>query len=273
MRQLLAFCFLLLTFISNTAYSNMLDIEKTTVLAEKGIVKEQYNLGYSYFYGKGVEPDKEKALYWLNKASKGNDGAVHYKIGRLYETGQVFPQNNEKAFQYYSMSAKSGDPYGTVNLSIMYLEGKGVQKNISEGIKWAEKAAKNGFVNAQMNLALLYSSRDKSVHDVEKATYWFGKAALNGNVLAQYEMGKHHLKGKNYDKAFEYFDAAVEGENTNAMIMLAMMFEQGLASEQSSEKSLKLLQLAYKLGNKKAGHYLKSYRTSNIKGNKSQPID
>lgn len=272
MRQLLIILlFIIFTSITNSALAQMLNLEKITPLAEKGSATQQYNLGYSYFKGEGVALDKEKGLYWLNRAAKGKSGAVHYKIGRLYETGDIFTKDINKAFEHYLLSGKSGDPYGMTNLSVMYIEGRGVEKNIEEGVKWAEKAGKNGFVNAQINLALLYSSKDKSIHDKEKALYWFGEAALKGSVLAQYELGKNHLKNKEYNKAFEYFDAAVEGGNTNAMIMLGMMFEQGLGAEKNSEKSLKLLQLAYQQGNKKAGYYIKAFRENAIKNATTKP--
>ncbi|MDO6505990.1 tetratricopeptide repeat protein [Colwellia sp. 4_MG-2023] len=270
MRQLSIITFLMVFSFSFNAFSQSTAFDTMTRLAEKGIPTQQYNLGFSYFYGQGGVPQNtEKGLFWLNKAAEGNSAAVHYKIGRLYETGQIFNKDLNKAFEYYLLSGQGGDPYGLTNLSVMYIEGKGVEKNIEEGIKWAEKAANKGFVNAQINLALLYSSKDKSLHNKEKALHWFNEAASHGSVLAKYELGKYELLNKNYEKAFEYFDEAVTGGNTDAMIMLAMMFEQGIATEQSSDKSLKLLTLAYQKGNKKAGHYLKAFKTQNIK--KSQP--
>lgn len=270
MRQVVIVCLMILMSISNLTFAQMLDLEKIIPLAEKGVVKQQYNLAYSYYYGHGVAPDKQKALYWMDRAAKGKDAAVQYKIGRLFETGEIYPQDHKKAFEHYLLSAKSGDPYGTVNLSVMYLQGKGVKQNINEGIKWAEKAAKNGFVNSQINLALLYNNKNSSIYDEKRAIHWFTEAAFLGSDLANYELGKFSLKNQKYDKAFEYFDLAVEAGNTNAMIMLAMMFEQGLATEQSSEKSLKLLQLAYQQGNQKAAHYLKSFRIKTIKNDTSK---
>ena len=263
MRLFILICFII--SFSSRVLSQNLDLDKLTALAEKGIPTQQYNLGFSYFHGQGGIPqDKEKGLYWLNKAAEGDSAAVHYKIGRLYEMGEIFDKDVNKAFDYYLQSGQSGDPYGMSNLSVMYIEGRGVEKNIEEGIKWAEKAAKNGFVNAQVNLALLYSSKDVKLQNKEKALYWFGQAALKESALAQYELGKNEIINKNYDKAFEYLDEAVAGGNTDAMIMLAMMFEQGIATEQNSDKSLKLLTLAYQKGNKKAGHYLKSFKTQKI---------
>ena len=272
MRLFIIISFIILTSITNSTLAQKLDVEKIIPLAEKGAATQQYNLGYSYFHGEGVEQDKEKGLYWMNRAAEGDSAAVHYKIGRLYETGEIYSKDIKKAFEFYLLSAQKGDPYGTVNLSVMYLQGKGVEKDVEEGIKWAEKAAKNGFVNAQVNLALLYNSNDKTIQNKEKALYWFGEAAEKGSALAQYEMGKNEVLNKQYDKAFEYFDSAVEGGDTNAMIMLAMMFEQGLGTEKNSEKSLKLLQLAYQKGNQKAARYLKAFKTNKVQNSAPTPL-
>lgn len=267
MRQLTSFFFIFLIFISNVTFSEMYSIEKMLSLAKQGVVRQQYNIAYSFYYGNGVELNKAKALHWFDIAAKGDDAAVHYKIGRLYEKGEIYSQNNNKAFQHYLLSANGGDLLGASNLSAMYLQGKGINKDINEGIRWAEKPAKQGFVNAQVNLALAYSIKGSSIYNADKAIYWFRKAAVLGSTLAQSEMGKYHFRRKDYEKAFEYFDLAVEGGDTNAMIMLAVMFEKGLATQQNSEKSLKLLQLAHKQGNQKAGHYLKLLEKNQHKSN------
>lgn len=38
--------------------------------AEQGNAEAQINLGYCYQYGKGVEKDTKKAMYWYNKAEE-----------------------------------------------------------------------------------------------------------------------------------------------------------------------------------------------------------
>ena len=103
MRFLTLSFFIISIIITKMTIAQTLDLEKAIPLAEKGVVREQYNLAYSYFHGKnGIPQDKEKAMYWMNKAAKGNSAAVHYKIGRLYETGEIYPQNNKKAFEHES---------------------------------------------------------------------------------------------------------------------------------------------------------------------------
>lgn len=39
------------------------------VVAERGQPDAQYAIGYMYYYGDGVVENKEKALYWIEKAA------------------------------------------------------------------------------------------------------------------------------------------------------------------------------------------------------------
>lgn len=44
--------------------------------AEQGLADAQYNLGYMYYNGCGVEKDVDEAVQWLNKAAaQGHSGA------------------------------------------------------------------------------------------------------------------------------------------------------------------------------------------------------
>lgn len=45
--------------------------------AEKNNPDAQYALGYMYYYGKGVTEDKQKALFWFNRAAlNGHEKAI-----------------------------------------------------------------------------------------------------------------------------------------------------------------------------------------------------
>jgi TPR repeat protein len=44
-------------------------MEKLKPLAEKGNPQAQYAVGYMYYYGQGVSPDKEVGLDWIDKAA------------------------------------------------------------------------------------------------------------------------------------------------------------------------------------------------------------
>jgi TPR repeat protein len=45
--------------------------------AEKNNADAQYALGYMYYYGEGVTEDKQKALFWFNRAAlNGHEKAI-----------------------------------------------------------------------------------------------------------------------------------------------------------------------------------------------------
>lgn len=234
---------------------------KTTALAAaKGDEKQQYNLAHYYATGIGVEKNLPKAIYWYHISEKAKDPGVRYKIGRLYEVGTVLEQNLEKSFEHYLYSAVNGDPFGQTNLSLMYFYGKGTKKNIKQGIYWAEKAANEGFINAQLNLAMLYSSDAMKVQNKEKAIFWYKKAITLNNDIAQFELAKIYLQDKMYVESKRLFELSVENGNTNAMILLAMMYDKALGLARDNNKCIELLNTANKLGNKQAKMLLESLK-------------
>lgn len=236
------------------------EFKATTLAASKGDERQQYNLAHYYANGIGVEKSLPKAIYWYNIAANAKDAGVRYKIGRLYELGIILDLNLEKSFEHYLYSAENGDPFGQTNLSLMYFYGKGTKKNIEQGIYWAEKAASKGFVNAQLNLAMLYNSQTMNVKNKEKSILWYKKAIALNNDIAQFELAKMYLEDKKYDESKRLFELSVANGNTNAMILLAMMYDKALGLARDNIKSLELLKTANELGNKQAEMLLESLR-------------
>lgn len=67
-------------------------------------------VGSAYFWGDGIEPDREKAFgYYLTSAQKGNP-ETQYKIGNCYKTGQGTAQNMTEALHWHQLSAAQGYP-------------------------------------------------------------------------------------------------------------------------------------------------------------------
>ncbi len=228
------------------------DVGKIKELAKSGQAIAQYNLAHYYRTGKYVAKDEKQALYWYGEAAKSKSPAVRYKIGLLHELGQLPDASLIKAFQHYLFSAESGDPYGQNNLALMYIEGKGIKKDLSEGIKWAEIAAQRHFSNAQYNLSKVYGLAGTSVYDAKKALSWLDKAVVNKHVEATYDRAKLYIRKKEFKSAYPLIEFAAEENNSNAMVMLAMMVEQGIETDRNTKKAYKILQEAANLGNKKA---------------------
>lgn len=72
--------------------------------AEKGLASAQYNIGWLYYNGRGVDKDYGEALKWFQKA------------------------------------ADQGNVEALMSIGFMYLEGYGVKQDYVEAQKWLQKA-------------------------------------------------------------------------------------------------------------------------------------
>lgn len=76
-------------------------------------------LGSAYFWGDGVEVNREKAFhYYMISAKKGNP-ETQYKIGNCYETGEGTAIDMEKAMIWYKKSASQGYPNAIKALALL----------------------------------------------------------------------------------------------------------------------------------------------------------
>ena len=74
-------------------------------------------IGSAYFWGDGVEMDRERAFgYYLTSAKKGNP-ETQYKIGNSYETGEGTAKDMEQAMLWYRKSADQGYPEAVARLA------------------------------------------------------------------------------------------------------------------------------------------------------------
>ena len=90
--------------------------------AKLGNAESQYNLGYCYQAGIGVEQNSEKAIEWYSKsAEKGfNDGL--YAMMMAYGSGDGVEQDYKKAFSFALKCAENGDETCMFNVINYYKE-------------------------------------------------------------------------------------------------------------------------------------------------------
>ena len=80
-----------------------------TQAAEGGYNQAMLTLGSMYYWGKGVEPDTDKAIYWLKKdADMGSHSACLNLAHAYYELGDT-EENNRLAWKYYFKAASMDD--------------------------------------------------------------------------------------------------------------------------------------------------------------------
>ena len=131
-------------------------------LADKGISRAQFRIGYMYYLGRGVKKDRVEAdrvvraaLPAVQKFANEGRSWAQSDIGSLYEDGLVLPRDYAEAIYWYRSAAQQGYAGAQTNLGIMYARGRGVTASRKTAIQWFQRAAAQGDIAAQRNLESL----------------------------------------------------------------------------------------------------------------------
>ena len=151
--------------------------------AELGNAEAQYNLGYIYQSGIGVEKDNVKAVKWFSQSADQGFIDGQYQMMMAYGTGNGVSQDFKKAFSYGLKCAKYGDETCMFNVLNCYKEGMGTEKDIDKMLEWAvrlgklenpENLQKSGYItSARLNLAYLFKDGIDVEADLFKSYQWF----------------------------------------------------------------------------------------------------
>lgn len=89
----------------------------------------QFQLGFLYYRGKGVEQNSQKAIYWFEQAAAQGNVSAADKLADIYDDGEGVPRDDQKAVYWYTQAAKHGSASAHFNLGLKYLEGEGVARD------------------------------------------------------------------------------------------------------------------------------------------------
>ncbi|CAG7720642.1 unnamed protein product, partial [Allacma fusca] len=157
-------------------------------LAEQGVIEAYVDLGIAYLHPdeKGVEPDVEKGIHWIEKSA--NAGVAHglFCLGRLYENGLGKPQNHCKAMELNLEASQKGHGGASYNIGFSYLNGIGICKDEERTKQYFTLAAIREMPCAMDHLAWMYL---KEGH-IGLALSWYNQAVEYGNVDAILEKTK-----------------------------------------------------------------------------------
>lgn len=151
--------------------------------AELGNAEAQYNLGYCYQAGIGIEQDLSKSVEWYAKSSEQDWNDALYAMMMAYGTGQGVKQNSEKAFEYALRCAENDDATCMFNVISCYKDGNGTAQNIDKMLEWAIRLGKlenpqnlqlsGRITSSRLNLAYLYRDGGLIEKDLYKSYLWF----------------------------------------------------------------------------------------------------
>ena len=77
-------------------------------LAEQGYPLAEWQVGYFYAHGLGVERDLDRALLWTRRAAEHGDRDGQFNLGCFYEEGTALARDMEQAALWYQMAARQG---------------------------------------------------------------------------------------------------------------------------------------------------------------------
>lgn len=264
-------------------YDNGKAIPKDTVLAikwyaegaEAGNSNAQNNLGLKYRKGRWVPRDYKKAMKLFKKSAEGGNPYGMMNVGHMYQYGKGVSRDNETALEWYLKAAqKTNIKVGCYILGYFYEYGKGgLTVDIPTAISFYSKQ-----VNKEEKAACLYRlgniyeyGKGNIKADNAEAMKYYQASAELGNITGMYFLGhSYELAQKNteaelwYKKAFDACkkEIAKSLDDTELMICLAIMYENGRGTEKNIEQAMAWYKQAAELGNEDAELKLKE-----VKGN------
>lgn len=272
---------------TNTAYTDNALVEEEEyastfdeymAYAKKNDPDAQYNLGYMYETGDGVDQDLLQAKKWYEKAAKQDQPDAQYALAALYyyDNG-VIKQNYAEAKKWFEKAAYNGDDYAMNLLGYMYEQGHGTKQDYDEALRWYLKAADKNNVYAQRNLGLLYLNGNGVRQNYKLAKEWLEKSAEQNNSTAKACLAYLYIDGlgvkQNYTEAKKWLDSAVEQGDRLAQFYLGHLYENGYGVKQNIDEAIKWYKLAAEQGSAGAEARLKALSDYNNNQNDYDDYD
>ena len=211
--------------------------------AKNGNIKAIFKLGFCNIHGIGVDKDYAKAFKLYKKAAdKGHLPSVSI-VAKLFYKGTGIEQNFDKAFQYFSNAAEKGDSEAMYYKGICYKNGHGVKKYCVRAKECFQTAAENGNAAAMNELGHCYFKGIGTRKNPKEAVRWYLKADENGSAddIALYNLAMcyNQWDGIEFDlkQAFKLFFKSAEKSNADAMLKLAICYDNGLGVDRDHKKA------------------------------------
>ncbi len=220
-------------------------------------------IGFMYYYGLGVEKNKELALKWYREAAEGQMPkeewelieAMEWEVLHECELAQTYPvldsewsqaypalggielwpcrsndntsPDREYAFLWFLKDAQRGHPHAMYQVGSLYRVGLGVEQNRSFAHDWYLKAAEQGHSNAMCMQGRLLVEKEEYTAAFE----WFLKAAQADNAVAMYFVAHMYFDGEGVEKSavesFKWMLKAAQQGQWESMVWLGLKYRRG----------------------------------------------
>lgn len=210
------------------------------------------------------------ALTTLMKAAESGDAKAQFDLGWRYNNGDGVEKDLSKTYEWWAKAAEGGHAEAMYLLGEAYTNGYGISKDTDKGKLWTKRAAEAGHADAQYSYARSFGSTGRATLIIAKAeerkeyarqyVEWLDKAAKQNHKEAQYALGMTYLLGayenwwedsgkklieSDIDKGLPLLQSSADAGFWRAQWALAVLYQSGYgkvkADKDTSDKYWKLL--------------------------------
>ena len=185
--------------------------------------------------------DRPKAFKCFEKAAQYGDPSALFWLGHMHRVGDKelhIRTSAAVALEYLNRSADMGHPGAMYYLAQLFRSGDecGIAANTNLFWEYLERAVKLEHADALFCLGDIYlHGTDGKQQDASQALANFRRAAALGQKDALCSLGTVHYHAQEYDKAFQYYEAAATRHSMEAWKNLAELYLLGRGVPQSKE--------------------------------------
>lgn len=237
------------------------NIEWFRTYAIQGIPDAQYNVGWCYENGEGVEKNIDEAVRWYLMAAEKENIDAQVRLGFIYSNKGFFTHDKKdylEAAKWFILAAEQGNIDAQREIGEMYYKGEGVGKDYSKAIIWFRKAADQGDARAMDFIGDMYVSGRGVTQNFFEAEKWWNMAIETDDDVLQDDLGVLSLasegRGAKQEgaEAVRLYTMAADNGSIRAMFKLSDIYNGGWGVDEDMKESARWLQIAAELGNAEA---------------------
>lgn len=226
--------------------------------AQRGNPYGQFVLAKCYYYGFGVQKNRESADEWSAKAFQGfvklseaGDTLAWNELACCYSGGFGTPRDYKKSAEYFEKAAVAGSAVSRANLCTHYSSGLGVEKDEAKAVKLAREAEAQGSTYALFHLGDFYLEGIGVEKNYTEAAKYYRKALEKNYAHAAARLGMLYENGwgveKNVDEARKLYEQAAQGHSAPGYLSLGLLYYNGVGVEQDDKEAFDLFEKAAEL--------------------------
>ena len=217
-------------------------------------------LGNCYQFEYGVEKDLKKAFELYKNAVELGFEEASFRLGQAYFYGDGTEVNEEKGIELYKVAA-NWDENAQYVLGMLYLAGKengvNIEENKEYGLELIIKSARNGYENAISKIEELAQKENDIL--IKKITELAENKEDNEGYY-NYLLGQFYQWGFgveiDYQKAFNYYETAVELGCYKAYYRVGYAYLEGKVVEKDLEKAFSYMKEGADRGDSEADYWI-----------------